>query len=72
MLDNIEDGIWRWLGPNWDSISEEGKDLIKHMMDPDPKTRWTIDQCLDSKWIVCFFSTGFFYNARRVMLPKLS
>lgn len=52
MLDNIEDGIWRWLGPNWDSISEEGKDLIKHMMDPDPKTRWTIDQCLESKWIV--------------------
>jgi calcium/calmodulin-dependent protein kinase I len=51
MLDNIEDGIWRWLGPNWDSISTEGKELIKHMMDADPKTRWTIDQCLESKWI---------------------
>jgi len=51
MLDNIEDGVWRWLGPNWDSISDNAKDLIKHMMDPNPHTRWNISQCLESEWI---------------------
>jgi len=51
MLNNIEDGKWKWLGPNWGSISAEAKDLISHMMDPNPSTRWTIDQCLASKWI---------------------
>jgi len=51
MLDNIEDGVWRWLGPNWDSISDNGKDLIKHMMDPNPQQRWTINHCLESEWI---------------------
>jgi serine/threonine protein kinase len=51
MLDNIEDGVWRWLGPNWDSISEHAKELIKHMMDANPATRWTINQCLESDWI---------------------
>jgi len=51
MLDNIEDGVWRWLGPNWDSISDNGKDIIKHMMDPNAQTRWTIGQCLESEWI---------------------
>jgi len=51
MLNNIEDGKWKWLGPNWGSISNEAKDLITHMMDPNPHTRWNIDVCLESKWI---------------------
>eukprot|EP01126_Amoeba_proteus_P053739 TRINITY_DN656_c0_g1_i19.p1 TRINITY_DN656_c0_g1~~TRINITY_DN656_c0_g1_i19.p1 ORF type:complete len:447 (+),score=70.01 TRINITY_DN656_c0_g1_i19:324-1664(+) len=51
MLDNIEEGKWRWLGPNWNSISPEAKDLISHMMNPDPQTRFTVDQCLNSAWM---------------------
>jgi len=51
MLNNIESGQWKWLGPNWGSISEDAKDLISHMMDPNPHTRWNIDHCLESKWI---------------------
>jgi len=51
MLDNIEDGLWKWMGPNWASISDEAKDLIKNMMQRDPKQRFTVDQCLQHGWI---------------------
>eukprot|EP01126_Amoeba_proteus_P061554 TRINITY_DN8277_c0_g3_i6.p1 TRINITY_DN8277_c0_g3~~TRINITY_DN8277_c0_g3_i6.p1 ORF type:complete len:303 (+),score=53.44 TRINITY_DN8277_c0_g3_i6:205-1113(+) len=51
MFDNIEASKWQWLGPNWDSISSEAKDLIVHMLDPDPVTRWNVDQCLGYQWL---------------------
>ena len=25
--------------------------VIKHMLDPDPKTRWGIDEALKDKWV---------------------
>jgi len=50
MLDNIEDGKWTWLGPNWKSISEEAKDLITKLMEKDPKKRLTIEQTLKHHW----------------------
>jgi len=50
MLENIESGQWEWIGETWEKISEEAKDLIRHLMDPDPETRYSIDQALDHPW----------------------
>jgi len=51
MLCNIESGKWPWKGSNWEFVSEDAKALITSMMEPDVKKRFTIQQCLDSKWI---------------------
>jgi len=51
MLNNIQAGRWRWLGSNWPKVSDAAKDLITHMMDANPATRFTVDQCLAHKWL---------------------
>lgn len=51
MLSNIQSGKWRWLGNNWGKVSQAAKDIITHMMDPNPETRYTVEQCLDSPWL---------------------
>jgi len=50
MLDNIEKGEWEWLG-DWDKVSEEAKDLIRRLMDPNYESRLTVDQALEHPWI---------------------
>jgi len=57
MLENIESGKWEWEGSHWEKISEEAKDLITHLMDPDPETRFTIDQALSHSWTRGSFET---------------
>lgn len=32
-------------------MPRECRNVIKHMLDPDPQTRWSIDQALNDKWI---------------------
>lgn len=32
-------------------VPRECRTVIKHMLDPDPKTRWTIDEALKDKWL---------------------
>lgn len=32
-------------------VPRECRNVIKHMLDPDPKTRWTIDEALKDKWL---------------------
>jgi len=51
MLDNIQNAKWDWVGPNWSRISAEAKDLIKNMMNKDPKKRFTVHQCLEHRWM---------------------
>jgi len=51
MMNNIQAGRWRWLGSNWAKVSEAAKDLIQHMMEVNPATRFTVDQCLGHKWL---------------------
>jgi len=51
MLDNIQNVKWNFVGPNWSKISSEAKDLIKHMMEKDARKRFTVDQCLEHRWM---------------------
>jgi len=50
MLNNIENAKWNWLGPNWDKVSDNAKDLIQKMMCADPLQRYTVNQCLAHPW----------------------
>jgi len=52
MLDNIEVGEWEWMGDNWDQVSDDAKDLIRRLMDPNPRSRLTIEEALNHPWIV--------------------
>jgi len=51
MLLNIEKGEWEWIGDQWDNVSEDAKDLIIKLIDPNHETRYTIDQALAHPWI---------------------
>jgi protein-serine/threonine kinase len=33
-------------------VPRECRTVIKHMLDPDPKTRWSIDEALQDKWLM--------------------
>lgn len=32
-------------------VPRECRTVVKHMLDPDPKTRWNIDEVLKDKWL---------------------
>lgn len=32
-------------------VPRECRSVIRHMLDPDPKSRWTIDEVLKDKWL---------------------
>lgn len=50
MLDNIERGTWEFLGDEWENISEEAKNLISGLMNPDPERRFTVDDAISHPW----------------------
>lgn len=50
MLDNIQAGRWKWLGRNWVLVSDEAKDLITRMLEKEPRSRLTVDECLAHAW----------------------
>lgn len=33
-------------------VPRECRSIIKHLLDPDPKTRWGVDEALKDKWLV--------------------
>jgi len=37
--------------PSWEEVSEEAKDLIRHLLVKDPKQRWTAKQCAAHPWV---------------------
>jgi len=51
MYELIE-GELEWIGDEWERISDEAKDLIRHLIDREPQTRFDIDQALEHPWII--------------------
>nr|AIU98508.1 calcium-dependent protein kinase [Musa acuminata AAA Group] len=35
----------------WPKVSDSAKDLVRHMLDPDPKQRFTAQQVIDHSWL---------------------
>ncbi|KAI8079334.1 kinase-like domain-containing protein [Thamnidium elegans] len=51
LTQKVAKGHYTFLSPWWDHISDEVKHLIQHLLDINPKKRYTIDQFLAHPWI---------------------
>lgn len=51
MFDRIKRADWVFEAKDWDHISEEAKDLIRGLLDPNPNSRMTAKRALRSKWM---------------------
>ena len=57
----IQLGVFEFISPYWNNISESAKDLIRRLIVVDSKRRYTATQVLYHRWI-----TGFFGEDRKV------
>lgn len=51
LTQKVAKGQYTFLSPWWDHISVDAKHLIHHLLDINPKKRYTIDQFLAHPWI---------------------
>ncbi|KAJ3183390.1 hypothetical protein HDU87_006709 [Geranomyces variabilis] len=51
LTEKVANGQFAFLSPWWDDISAEAKDLICHLLQVNPKKRYTISQFLAHPWI---------------------
>lgn len=51
LFNRIKKGKFSMKGPQWEKVSKEAKDLLLHMLEYDPKMRYSAEQCLDHPWI---------------------
>lgn len=51
-IENIKNGKYDFASPDWDEISENAKDLVRKMLNPDPKKRITAEEILRHPWMV--------------------
>lgn len=50
VFEKVQAGEYSFSQKEWNKVSDEGKDLIKHMLEVDTKKRYTAEQCLKHKW----------------------
>jgi hypothetical protein len=50
-------GQFEFLPDYWKGVSEDVKDLISHLLDINPKTRYTVDQALKHPWFTSVENT---------------
>ena len=53
----IQSGKYQFESPYWDLISDDAKDLIRHMLQIDVKLRYTAEQVLGHPWMTGEVST---------------
>lgn len=51
LFKNIVDGTFVFDSENWDSVSEDAKDLIRKLLTTDPDKRFSATDCLNHAWI---------------------
>lgn len=51
MSENIKNCPLSFDGPEWGNISDQVKDLLRHMLDKDPQTRFSANQAFQHTWI---------------------
>jgi phosphorylase kinase gamma subunit len=50
MLRQIMEGNYTFSSPDWDDISEDAKDLIRHLLVVNPQQRFTVEEALNSSF----------------------
>ena len=71
ILFNISKGQYTMVGPEWDHISNEGKDLIKDMLTYDYKNRISAADVLSHAWIKKFSQDNVDIQIERNVLENL-
>eukprot|EP01112_Ceratiomyxa_fruticulosa_P015369 TRINITY_DN450_c0_g1_i11.p1 TRINITY_DN450_c0_g1~~TRINITY_DN450_c0_g1_i11.p1 ORF type:complete len:367 (+),score=60.13 TRINITY_DN450_c0_g1_i11:54-1154(+) len=51
LFQQIIEGAYGFPSPYWDNISDSAKDLVCHLLDTDPATRYTAEQALKHPWV---------------------
>uniref|UniRef100_A0A8B9V7I8 Protein kinase domain-containing protein n=1 Tax=Anas zonorhyncha TaxID=75864 RepID=A0A8B9V7I8_9AVES len=51
LFEQILRAEYEFDSPYWDDISDSAKDFIRHLMEKDPKKRFTCEQALQHPWI---------------------
>lgn len=51
LFKSIQQGVYKFSGPEWDDVSEEAKDLIQHLLVKNPYQRYTSEQVLRHPWL---------------------
>jgi len=51
LSENVQDAIYEFPDEQWSGISEEAKELIRELLQPDPKKRLGVDGALASAWM---------------------
>lgn len=54
ILESVKHGRLEFSEPVWDTISSEAKDLIRHLLDRNPNTRYSSDQVLSHPWFTSY------------------
>jgi len=54
VYDKIVSNDWKFISPYWDSVSDSAKSLIRGLMTPDPRSRFSVQQALAHPWIANF------------------
>jgi len=49
----IQDGFYEFPSSEWSNVSEEAKDLIRHLLVREPRQRYSAQDVLDHPWITC-------------------
>ena len=51
LFQQIRSCEWKFHKKDWENISSDAKDLIKHLLVADPVQRWTAEEALKCAWI---------------------
>ena len=65
LFEKIKKGKFDFPSPVWDNISEEAKDIIRHLLVVDPSKRWTCDELLRHSWILGETKIGKQYKVKK-------
>ncbi|KAI9278127.1 kinase-like domain-containing protein [Sporodiniella umbellata] len=68
LTEKVAAGQYTFLSPWWDHISDGAKDAVGHLLDINPKKRYTITQFLDHPWLKTWDTSAV---PNEVELPEL-
>ena len=51
LFSSIQDGFYEFPDGEWSAISEEAKDLIRHLLVRDPRQRYSAVEVLEHPWV---------------------
>lgn len=69
LTEKVAAGQYTFLSPWWDHISDGAKDAVSHLLDINPKKRYTINQFLAHPWLNTWDTSA---EPEEVELPELA